>query len=81
MAEGAGLQEALNLVVSLNLIKVIIELDSERIVTAVKKKIFPRNRWGRIAENCARFLDRHYEASITWVKRDGNAAAHHLARW
>ncbi|PNX57579.1 60S ribosomal protein l23, partial [Trifolium pratense] len=80
-ADVTGLQEALILIERFQLSKVIIELDSKRIVTAVKHKDFPRNQWGRIAKRCAQLMEANRDVSIAWVRREGNVAAHCLARW
>ncbi|MCI44755.1 hypothetical protein A2U01_0065994, partial [Trifolium medium] len=69
------------LIEKMHLTKVIIELDSERLVNVVKKKTFPRKQWGKIAKRCACILDDRRDLSIVWVKREGNSAAHALARW
>ncbi|MCI54438.1 TIR-NBS-LRR resistance protein, partial [Trifolium medium] len=69
------------MITELHLTRVIIELDAAKIVSAVKKKVFPRNQWGKLTQRCARALDDESTISISWVRREGNEAAHVLARW
>ncbi|MCI24473.1 ribonuclease H protein, partial [Trifolium medium] len=81
MAEAEGLRAALQLVETQQLSNVIIELDAEKIVNAMKRKKFPRNQWGRIVQICSRVRDNLGNLDISWVSREGNQAAHVLARW
>ncbi|MCI39497.1 hypothetical protein A2U01_0060729, partial [Trifolium medium] len=57
LAEAKGLHEAITMITELRLTRVIIELDAAKIVSAVKKKVFPRNQWGMLTQRCARALD------------------------
>jgi ribonuclease HI len=81
LAETTGLLEALNLVESLQLQSVIIEMDAATIVRAIHNKSFPRNHWGRLAQRCDKIFDKYENISLNWVSRKGNEAAHALARW
>ncbi|MCI36251.1 hypothetical protein A2U01_0057473, partial [Trifolium medium] len=46
LAEATSLKEMLNMISSLELNRVIVEMDVAAIVRAVHKKVFPRNQWG-----------------------------------
>jgi hypothetical protein len=46
MAEAVRLREALLMVDSMQIRKVIVELDAETIVKVVHRGIFPRTQWG-----------------------------------
>ncbi|GAU35043.1 hypothetical protein TSUD_30090 [Trifolium subterraneum] len=81
LAKAQGLHKAIELITEQRLTRVIIELDAASIVTAIKKKDFPRKLWGRLTQRCARMLDEKNEISISWVRREGNEVAHRLARW
>jgi ribonuclease HI len=81
LAETTGLLEALNLVESLQLESVIIEMDAATIVRAIHNKSFPRNHWGRLAHRCSRVFDANDNISLSWISRKGNEAAHASARW
>ncbi|GAU36074.1 hypothetical protein TSUD_320370 [Trifolium subterraneum] len=78
LAETRGFHEALSWVKTLHLTKVIIEMDAEVIVRAVHRKAFPRSRWGLIAKQCVRDFERNNDSQLC---RQGNSAAHDLARW
>jgi ribonuclease HI len=73
--------EAIKFVEEHRISKVVIELDADRIVTAIKKKVYPRNQWGKLTSLCARFFEQNGNVAISWVMRDGNEAAHVSARW
>ncbi|GAU16215.1 hypothetical protein TSUD_298470 [Trifolium subterraneum] len=81
LAEAMGIWEALKWVESQHLKNVIFEMDAEIIVNALKRKVYPRNRWGQIVKTCSRVLEAHKDYSIGWVKRGRNKVAHSLARW
>jgi ribonuclease HI len=81
MAEVTGLQEALKLIESHQLTNIIIELDANQVVSAIKKKKFPNNCWGQIACVFSRVLEQREDISVSWVSRRGNQVAHNLARW
>ncbi|PNX87020.1 ribonuclease H [Trifolium pratense] len=81
LAETAGLKEALNLIQAMELDEVIVEMDAAVIVNAIHNKIFPRNQWGLLARECSRAFDLNNKLSLKWVSREGNHAAHSLARW
>ncbi|MCH90004.1 hypothetical protein A2U01_0010910 [Trifolium medium] len=63
MAEAMGLREALILIESMNLTRVVIELDAKMIVHAVR--VFPRNQWGQLARACSRDFDQDEQISLT----------------
>ncbi|GAU34369.1 hypothetical protein TSUD_217090 [Trifolium subterraneum] len=81
LAETQGLFEALNWIKTKGLSKIVIEMDAEVVVRAIQKRIFPRSRWGKLAKSCARDFEKDALLSISWVRRNGNKAAHELARW
>ncbi|MCH94632.1 ribonuclease H protein [Trifolium medium] len=81
LAETMGLQEALNIINSMQLNKVIIEMDAATVVQAIHSKVFPRLQWGILARRCARVIDQGEEIFVRWVSREGNKGAHHLTRW
>jgi ribonuclease HI len=81
MAEATGLLEAIHFVEENHLSNIIIELDAAMIVQALSRRDFPRTNWGNCVRKSARVIDRLTGISVTWVKREGNKAAHSLARW
>ncbi|GAU41426.1 hypothetical protein TSUD_26060 [Trifolium subterraneum] len=81
LAETQGLFEALNWIKTKGFSNIVIEMDAEVVVRAIQKRIFPRLRWGKLAKSCARDFDKDALLSINWVRRNGNKAAHELARW
>jgi ribonuclease HI len=81
LAEVTGLHEALHFVESAHLSNTIIEMDAEKIVNAVQKRSFPRTSWGQLARSCSRVCDQLGNVTVKWVSRQGNQAAHVLARW
>ncbi|CAJ2662949.1 unnamed protein product [Trifolium pratense] len=83
MAEVMGCCEALEFIWKLHLPQVVIEMDSATVVRAIQKQDFPRSHWGQAARRCARALsqDSQSRLSVRWIARDGNRAAHALARW
>ncbi|GAU50955.1 hypothetical protein TSUD_411430, partial [Trifolium subterraneum] len=81
LAEATGLMEAIKFVEEHRISKVVIEPDADRIVTAIKKKVYPRNQWGKLTSLCARFFEQNGNVAISWVMRDGNEATHVSARW
>jgi ribonuclease HI len=76
-----GLKEALQLIDDQHLQNVIIEMDAERVVQAVNNQSFPRAQWGQLARHCARAISSTNNVKLQWVSRNGNGAAHVLARW
>ncbi|GAU16849.1 hypothetical protein TSUD_367980 [Trifolium subterraneum] len=81
LAEAHGLQEALRWIRNLHITRVIIEIDAVVIVQAIQKREFPRTKWGRVVEWCARDFDHDSQISLKWICRQGNKAVHDLARW
>jgi hypothetical protein len=61
--------------------KVVIEMDKQTIVNAVRKKACIRKPWGAIVNRCISFLRANPHSSISWVGRAGNRVAHELAKW
>jgi ribonuclease HI len=80
LAEAVGIDEALQWLKTQGYQRVIIESDAEIVTKAVAKKKFPRTNWGLVARRIARDLEQCTQISIGWVKRNGNQAAHELAR-
>jgi ribonuclease HI len=81
LAETLGLNEAIQIIHDQHLRNVIIEMDAQRVVRAVNNKIFPRAQWGQLARHCARAIHNFDNVKLQWVSRQGNEAAHALARW
>jgi ribonuclease HI len=81
MAEARGLLEATRFVEEGQLSNIVTELDAAIIVQALARRDFPITNWGKCVRNCARVIDRLSSVSVTWVNREGNQAAHALARW
>ncbi|KAK2367272.1 putative mitochondrial protein [Trifolium repens] len=81
MAEATGLHEAILFAQANQLKDTSIELDSAIIVNAIARKNFPRTNWGKSIRNSSRVLRKLNNVSVSWVSRDGNRAAHALARW
>jgi hypothetical protein len=81
LAEAMGLQEAVNLVQSWNLHNVIIEMDAQTIVNSAHKQNPNRTIWGRIVSLCAKKMKERNDVTLVWTRRQGNMAAHDLAKW
>ncbi|GAU27873.1 hypothetical protein TSUD_159670 [Trifolium subterraneum] len=81
LAEANGLLEALNWIKTMQLMRVVIEMDATVIVRAIHRKEFPRSRWGKLVQISSRDFDQGSQISINWVGRNGNRVAHELARW
>jgi ribonuclease HI len=81
LAETLGLSEAIQIIHDQHLRNVIIEMDAQRVVQAVNNKTFPRAQWGQLARHCARAINNSDNVKLQWVSRQGNEAAHALARW
>jgi ribonuclease HI len=80
LAEAVGIYEALQWLKTQSYHKVIIESDAEKVTQAVAKKKFPRTNWGNVIRRISRDLDNYPNVSVEWVNRNGNKAAHDLAR-
>jgi ribonuclease HI len=81
LAEALGLQAAMDLINHWNIQNTIIELDAKTIVDAVHSAKNPRTRWGSITAHCVKWLKENQSVSVVWTRRNGNKAAHALARW
>jgi ribonuclease HI len=81
LAEAMGLQEALNLIQQWNLSNVIIEMDAKTIVDTVNSSCYPRTNWGMIVDRCVRKMKDRTGIEVKWTRRQGNIAAHELAKW
>jgi hypothetical protein len=79
--EAFGLNDAIDMVERYSASNVIFELDNQVIVRAVQRKSMIRKRWGSVVNRCRNFLNQNPNSSILWVNRNGNRAAHTLARW
>jgi ribonuclease HI len=80
LAEAVGIYEALQWLKTQNYHKVIIESDAEIVTKAVTEKRFPRTNWGNVARRISRDLNKYPNVTAEWVNRNGNKAAHDLAR-
>ncbi|MCI18753.1 cytochrome P450, partial [Trifolium medium] len=79
--EALGLNEAVCWLEKIGHGRVIIELDSQILVNAVKRKGRIRHCWGYSVQRCVSFLEANPNSDIKWVSRLGNQAAHLLAKW
>ncbi|PNX76305.1 cytochrome p450 [Trifolium pratense] len=81
MGEAMGLNAALDWLEELRILQVVIELDSQTIVKAIKDPQKIRKGWGNVVWRCVRFLRTNPRSSIEWVRMSCNQAAHVLASW
>jgi ribonuclease HI len=81
LAEAMGLQEAINLVQQWDLSNVIIKMDAKSIVDTVNSRCCPRTNWGMIVDRCVRKMKNRTGIEVKWTRRQGNTAAHELAKW
>ncbi|KAM2005433.1 hypothetical protein FF1_000671 [Malus domestica] len=58
----------------------IIETDSLQIVEALRDPTLNLSTIGQVVEDCKALLNTITEANITHIRRNANAAAHHLAK-
>jgi ribonuclease HI len=61
--------------------RIIIEMDNKVVIEAVQSGKYPRTYWGKIARNGGDYIRRDTQTTIQWVRRNGNKAAHEIARW
>jgi hypothetical protein len=61
--------------------RIIIEMDNRVVVKAVQSGKYPRTYWGKIARNDGDYIRGDTQTTINWVCRNGNKAAHEIARW
>jgi ribonuclease HI len=80
LAEAVGILEAVKWLKTHGYQRVIVESDAEIVIQAVIRKKFPRTNWGTVACRISRDLEESSQISVGWVKRNGNQAAHGLAR-
>ncbi|WJX62182.1 hypothetical protein P8452_47205 [Trifolium repens] len=69
--EVMGLNDALDMVDRYKLSTVVIKLDNQIVVRAVKNRSGIRKQWGRVINCCALFLRANPNSSISWVSRSG----------
>ncbi|XP_045831362.1 uncharacterized protein LOC123922707 [Trifolium pratense] len=81
MGEALGLNDALDWLEKIDEHQVILEMDSQTIVKAIKEKATVRKNWGRVVRRCIGFLGENPNADIRWVPRSANRAAHEMAKW
>jgi ribonuclease HI len=79
--EAMSLNNALDFVAKYQATYVIFEMDSQIVVSAVKKTTKVPRDWGFVIERCVNFLRNNPNLSINWINRKGNRVAHVLARW
>ncbi|PNX92881.1 ribonuclease H [Trifolium pratense] len=58
---------------------VIIEMNSQLLVNAVKGKTLIRKNWGCVVRRCIKLLEDNPNIDIRWVKRSTNRVAHDMA--
>ncbi|CAJ2635380.1 unnamed protein product [Trifolium pratense] len=76
-----GLNATLDWIEKLEERQVILEMDSQIIVTAIKGKAEIRKGWGGVVRRCITFLESNPNSDIRWVQRGANRVAHELAKW
>jgi ribonuclease HI len=79
--EAMGLVDAIEMIKRHDITEVIIEMDNQTIVNAVKKKASIKKPWGFAVNQCINFLHDNPNSSMSWVSRKGNWVAHELAKW
>ncbi|PNY07050.1 60S ribosomal protein l23 [Trifolium pratense] len=80
--EALGLNDvALDWIEKLDEHHVILEMDSQIIVKAIKDKAEIWKNWGWMVRRCIKFLDNNPNADIRWVPRGANRVAHEMAKW
>ncbi|GAU47065.1 hypothetical protein TSUD_302670 [Trifolium subterraneum] len=81
LGEDMGLNDALDWLEQEKLSEVVIEMDNQSVVEAVKKRKAIRKAWRSVVARCVKFLQVNPRSSIAWVKRSVNRVAHELANW
>lgn len=81
VGEALGLVDAIEMIESYGISEVIIEMDNQSIVNAVRRRACIRKPWGFAVNRCISFLRNKPASSISWVNRMGNRVAHELAKW
>ncbi|PNY14017.1 cytochrome p450 [Trifolium pratense] len=79
--EALGLNATLDWIEKLEERQVILEMDSQIIITAIKGKAEIRKGWGGVVRRCITFLESNPNSDIRWVQRGANRVAHELAKW
>jgi ribonuclease HI len=79
--EAMSLNDALDFVAKYQATYVIFEMDSQIVVSAVKKTTKVPRDWGFVIERCVNFLRNNPNSSNNWINRKGNWVAYVLARW
>lgn len=79
-AEARGVQEALKWIEELGLQNVILECDSELVVSAIHKEVAYHLEVGHIVAYCRLKLENRTDISLCHVKKQANRAAHLMAR-
>lgn len=80
IAEAMAFSEALSWVKSKNMVNVNFELDSLRVVKAIRWRGINISYIGSIIEDCSSILKDLMSHSILFVKRSANMAAHRIVR-
>ncbi|GAU49883.1 hypothetical protein TSUD_408220 [Trifolium subterraneum] len=81
LGEALGLNDGLDWLEREKITEVVIEMDNQVIVNAVKKRASVRKAWGVVVSRCGNFLSTNPNSTITWVTRSRNRVAHELAKW
>jgi ribonuclease HI len=79
--EALGLIDAIETIKRLGLTDIIIEMDNQTIVNAVKNRASIKKSWGSAVNQCINFLKDNPNSSLSRVSRKGNQVAHDLAKW
>jgi ribonuclease HI len=79
--EALGLADAIDMIKNYGITDVIVEMDNQTIVNAVKRRTRIRKPWGFAVNHCINFLHDNPNSSMFWVSRKGNRVAHELAKW
>ncbi|XP_045791640.1 uncharacterized protein LOC123886358 [Trifolium pratense] len=79
--EALGLYDGIDWIEKFDVHQVIIEMDSQLLVNAVKGKTLIRKNWGCVVRRCIKLLEDNPNIDIRWVKRSANRVAHDMANW
>ncbi|MCI25241.1 cytochrome P450, partial [Trifolium medium] len=81
LGESLGLNDVLDWLERDNISEVVIEMDNQIVVNAVKRKASIRKDWGAVVNRCVSFLIANPNSTIAWINRKSNRVAHELAIW
>lgn len=79
MAEALSLREALAFAESMGMTKIVVENDTLELIQACRKEVV-RGEIFNIVKDVLFLKGRFQHVAFTWISRDGNGVAHHVAR-